>query len=73
VTATILALALALAGWSGGTFANAEGFVALGQTGPAVDAVWEFDTPDGTVTFVNVRRRTARNSGLTPRKSDRSS
>lgn len=34
--------------------AEAAGFVSISQTGPAVDAFWEFNNDDGTVTFVSV-------------------
>ena len=34
--------------------AEAVGFVSISQTGPAVDAFWELENADGTVTFVNV-------------------
>ena len=37
-----------------GDRAEAVGFVSISHRGPAVDAFWEFENPDGTVTFVSV-------------------
>lgn len=34
--------------------AEAVGFVSISETGPAVDAFWQFENPDGTATFVSV-------------------